>query len=239
MHSKNRRDPESVETTLYTRASFSYLSSPLSLSPKLCLHLYYVQILQLTLLGILYSIFPMAIIFGYQKPFLRCLALGHSSSHSKCPQNRSTRCLKEQPLPCIAMSINPNTKQTQSRPPVGLREHLLGSPLPYYSGPCSLNMMNIEVPVRDPITFSQLKRHHRYLPELETVLFTVVFYPSGFGPGQGQSPEGDKIWSQGTWLPRPGIDVAKGYGKFAGIPGWPTIAGLVRSNDSCCANSRC
>jgi platelet-activating factor acetylhydrolase len=116
-----------------------------------------------------------------------------------------------------------NTKQPNYRPPVGLRKHLLGSPLPHYSGPYSVGMMDIEVPVRDPRTFSEIKRHHRHLLELETVLFTV-FYPSGFGSGQDPSPEGDKKWSRGTWLPRPRIDVAKGYGKFAGFPGWPTVA---------------
>jgi platelet-activating factor acetylhydrolase len=35
------------------------------------------------------------------------------------------------------------------------------------------------------------------LLELETVLFTV-FYPSGFGSGQGKSPEGENRWSRPT-----------------------------------------
>lgn len=46
---------------------------------------------------------------------------------------------------------------------------------------------------------------------------------SGFGSGQGQSPEGQKKWSRPTWLPRPRIEVAKGYGKFASITSWPTL----------------
>jgi len=47
-----------------------------------------------------------------------------------------------------------------------------------------------------------------------------VFYPSGFGSGHGKSPEGRKEWSRPTWLPRPRIEVAKGYGRFAGLPEW-------------------
>lgn len=54
------------------------------------------------------------------------------------------------------------------------------------------------------------------------MLFSV-FYPSGFGSGQGRSPEGERKWSRPTWLPRPRVEVAKGYGKFAGIPSWPTV----------------
>jgi platelet-activating factor acetylhydrolase len=117
----------------------------------------------------------------------------------------------------------PNSKQPNSRPPTGLREKILRAPLPYYSGLYSVGMMDIEVPAREPRVFSDIKRNHRHLLELETVLFTV-YYPSGFGSGHGKSPEGEKKWSRPTWLPRPRIEVAKGYGKFAGIPGWPTAA---------------
>jgi len=117
----------------------------------------------------------------------------------------------------------PNTcKQPNSRPPSGIREHILRTPLPLYSGPYSVGFMDIEVPVREPRYFSEIKRDHRHLLELETVLFSV-FYPSGFGSGQGNSPEGEKKWSRPTWLPRPRVEVAKGYGKFAGIPTWPAV----------------
>jgi platelet-activating factor acetylhydrolase len=116
----------------------------------------------------------------------------------------------------------PVSKQPNSRPPSGFREHILRTPLPYYSGPYSVGMMDIEVPAREPRYFSDIKRDHQHLLELETVLFTV-FYPSGFGSGQGKSPEGENKWSRPTWLPRPRVEVAKGYGKFAGIPSWPTV----------------
>ena len=114
------------------------------------------------------------------------------------------------------------SKQPNSRPPSGFREYILKTPLPYYSGPYSVGMMDIEVPAREPKTFSDIKRQHRHLLELETVLFTI-FYPSAFGSGLGKSPEGEKKWSRATWLPRPRIEVAKGYGKFAGVPSWLTV----------------
>ncbi|TVY51399.1 Platelet-activating factor acetylhydrolase [Lachnellula cervina] len=114
------------------------------------------------------------------------------------------------------------SKQPKSRPPIGTREHILRTPLPYYSGPYSVGMLDIEVPVREPRHFSEIKREHAHLLKLETVLFSV-FYPSGFGSGQGESPEGQKKWSRPTWLPRPRIDVAKGYGKFAGLPPWISV----------------
>jgi platelet-activating factor acetylhydrolase len=135
-------------------------------------------------------------------------------------------------LHMAASAINPdankpddvpkNAKHPNSRPPSGLRERILKTPLPYYSGPYSVGIMDIEVPVREPRVFSSIKRDHRHLLQLETVLFSV-FYPSGFGSGQGPSPEGERKWSRPTWLPRPRIDLAKGYGQFAGIPSWLSV----------------
>ncbi|PQE29984.1 platelet-activating factor acetylhydrolase protein [Rutstroemia sp. NJR-2017a WRK4] len=116
----------------------------------------------------------------------------------------------------------PNPKQPKTRYPNGFREKILRTPLPYYSGPYSVGMMDIEVPVREPRSFSHIKRNHRHVLELETVLFSV-FYPSKFGSGDGPSPEGLPKWSRPTWLPRPRVDVAKGYALFAGIPSWVMI----------------
>lgn len=116
-----------------------------------------------------------------------------------------------------------HAKQPKSRTPAGIREKILRTPLPFYSGPYSVGVMDIEVPAREPRNFSDIKREKQHLLTLETVLFTV-FYPSGFGSGQGKSPEGEKEWSRPTWLPRPRMELAKGYGKFAGLPAWPTLA---------------
>lgn len=56
---------------------------------------------------------------------------------------------------------------------------------PRYSGPYSVGTMEIEVPVRDPRTFSDITRHKQHILQLETVLMTV-YYPSAFGSGEGK-----------------------------------------------------
>lgn len=77
--------------------------------------------------------------------------------------------------------------------------------------------MEIEVPVESPRSISNIKRNGRHLLQLETVLFTL-YYPASIGNGSGIAPGGEKKWSRETWLPRPRIETAKGYSRFAGIP---------------------
>jgi platelet-activating factor acetylhydrolase len=113
----------------------------------------------------------------------------------------------------------PNQKKPKSRPPAGVREKIFRSPLPFYSGPYSVGFMDIEFPVRSPRRFSNIKRNHKHVLELETVLLSI-YYPSGFQTGLGKSPDGAKKWSRATWLPRPRLELAKGYAKFAGVPEW-------------------
>jgi platelet-activating factor acetylhydrolase len=125
-------------------------------------------------------------------------------------------------MPSKPDSIPSNIKLPKSRAPAGLREHILRTPLPYYSGPYSVGMMDIKVPVREPRVFSSIKREHRHLLELETVLFSI-YYPSAFGSGDGRAPDGQGNWSRPTWLPRPRVSVARGYGKFASIPSFLTV----------------
>jgi platelet-activating factor acetylhydrolase len=43
------------------------------------------------------------------------------------------------------------------------------------------------------------------------------------GNGQGRSPEGLKKWGRPTWLPRPRIETAKGYGRFASLPDFISV----------------
>lgn len=72
--------------------------------------------------------------------------------------------------------------------------------------------MTIEVPARSPRTFSHIRRDHVPLLQLETVLFTL-YYPSTSKP----TPSGARHSSRETWLPRPRVGMARGYGSFAGI----------------------
>ncbi|KAI9817138.1 MAG: hypothetical protein M1827_001250 [Pycnora praestabilis] len=116
----------------------------------------------------------------------------------------------------------PHSKKPKSRPPSGLRDTLpIHGTLPKYSGPYNVGIMDIEVPAEEPRAFSSITRHGRHIIELETVLMSV-YYPSGFGSGQGRAPSGHKRWSRESWLSRPRPETAGGYAKFAGLPKWPT-----------------
>ncbi|KAJ4399333.1 hypothetical protein N0V91_009522 [Didymella pomorum] len=121
----------------------------------------------------------------------------------------------------------PNAKKPRSRPAKSLRDRLPfpQGTLPPSSGPYSIANMEIEVPVENPRTISDIKRDGRHLLQLETVLFTM-YYPAAFGSGEGQDPAGHKHWSRETWLPRPRMQTARGYAHFAGIPDWTLISFL-------------
>ncbi|KAF2268241.1 hypothetical protein CC78DRAFT_455457 [Lojkania enalia] len=112
----------------------------------------------------------------------------------------------------------PNAKKPKSRPPTSIRDKIgfLQSHLPTYSGPYSVGCMEFELPAERPRTISHIKRNGIHLLQLETVLFTL-YYPSAFGAGTGKDPAGNKKWSRETWLPRPRLQSAKGYGRFAGL----------------------
>lgn len=112
--------------------------------------------------------------------------------------------------------IKHHPKQPVSKVPHDLREKLCRS-LPRYSGVYSVGIMEMEIPVEEPRTFSNITRHKRHILELETVLFNV-YYPSAFGSGSGRDPSGLKKWSRATWMPRPRRKMAKGYSRFSGIP---------------------
>jgi len=105
----------------------------------------------------------------------------------------------------------PGAKQPKARPQQSLREKLLPSAvhakLPKYTGPFAVGTMEIEIPVEQPRSFApEIKRHHRPVLELETLLMTV-FYPADRASGQGLSPDGGKRWSRETWIPHPRLSV--------------------------------
>ncbi|CAF9929324.1 MAG: hypothetical protein HETSPECPRED_007343 [Heterodermia speciosa] len=82
--------------------------------------------------------------------------------------------------------------------------------------------MDIEIPVASPRTFSHIKRHGQHLLQLKTVL-VAVYYPSAFGSGVGKDPGGYVKWSRETWLPRPRLKTAQGYGLFSGLAQWLAV----------------
>ncbi|KAI8624776.1 hypothetical protein F5Y19DRAFT_302879 [Xylariaceae sp. FL1651] len=114
-------------------------------------------------------------------------------------------------------------KQPQRRrrpgpgPPRTFRELFFHS-LPEYSGPYSVGTMDIEVPAREPRTFSHIKRNHVHILRMDTVLFSI-YYPCELS-SVAKKP------SRATWLPRPRIRTSHGYAKFLSMPGLP-VTGYI------------
>ncbi|KAF3934997.1 hypothetical protein ABW20_dc0100670 [Dactylellina cionopaga] len=111
----------------------------------------------------------------------------------------------------------PKSRAPKSRPAKGARDVLLHS-LPQYSGPYTVGIMEMELPVSSPRSFGPMKREGRHALTLETVLFNI-YYPAALGTGTGRDPSGEHhSWSRATWLPRPRGLTAKGYAKFSNLP---------------------
>ncbi|KAI1384148.1 platelet-activating factor acetylhydrolase [Hypoxylon trugodes] len=109
-------------------------------------------------------------------------------------------------------------RQPGASPPRTLKERLFHT-LPNYTGPYSVGMLEIEVPVREPRPFSRIKRNHIHALRMDTVLF-AIYYPCDASSTtlQGQKP------SKATWLPRPRALTSKGYAKFFNVPHLPVTA---------------
>ncbi|KAL8792207.1 MAG: hypothetical protein Q9195_005229 [Heterodermia aff. obscurata] len=117
----------------------------------------------------------------------------------------------------------PPSRPSKTRPPKSLRDRLpYPRSLPTYSGPYSVGIMDIEVPAASPRPFSHIKRHGEHLLQLKTVL-VAVYYPSAFGSGVGKDPAGYVTWSRQTWLGRPRLKTAQGYGLFSGLSQWLAV----------------
>ncbi|KAK5168313.1 uncharacterized protein LTR77_006882 [Saxophila tyrrhenica] len=110
----------------------------------------------------------------------------------------------------------PRAKDPKARPPRGWRDTAFfpGRTLPTYTGPYTVATMEIEVPARNPQVFSNIKRNGKHALRLETCLMTI-YYPSNNSEPNLQTNDPD--YSRELWLGRPRVDIAKGYGHFAGI----------------------
>ncbi|KAI3324716.1 hypothetical protein HD806DRAFT_53558 [Xylariaceae sp. AK1471] len=109
-------------------------------------------------------------------------------------------------------------RQPGPRPPRTFREHFFHT-LPDYSGPYSVGTMDIEVPVREPRTFSRIKRNHAHVLRMNTVLFSI-YYPCDVSSYSTKA----KKPSRATWLPRPRVPTCHGYAKFWSAPHLPVTA---------------
>ncbi|CAJ2500428.1 Uu.00g032810.m01.CDS01 [Anthostomella pinea] len=103
-------------------------------------------------------------------------------------------------------------------PPRRLREHFFHK-LPDYAGPYSVGTMEIEMPAREPRTFSHIKRNHKHALRMDTVLF-AMYYPCDTSSYASKR----KKPSRATWLPRPRIQTCNGFAKFYGVSDIPVTA---------------
>ncbi|KAJ9664728.1 hypothetical protein H2198_000074 [Neophaeococcomyces mojaviensis] len=121
--------------------------------------------------------------------------------------------------------LKPENKTPKARPPSSIRDKLpLYGKLPKYSGPYEVGVIDLEIPARNPRHFSNIKRDHRYALVLETVLLTI-FYPAHIDSANDARVRKavSKHNARPTWLSRPRDLTARGYGKFASLPEWPTM----------------
>ncbi|KAH6657719.1 platelet-activating factor acetylhydrolase [Truncatella angustata] len=107
---------------------------------------------------------------------------------------------------------------TAPAPPRTIRERMFHA-LPAYSGPYSVGTMEIELPAREPKTFSHFKREGVHALRMDTVLLSI-YYPCDISSSakSGHKP------SRATWLPRPRVPTCRGYAKFLNIPHMPVTA---------------
>jgi len=123
----------------------------------------------------------------------------------------------------------PSSERPNARPPGNLRDKLpLYGKLPKYSGPYDVGVLDIEVPAKNPQTFSNIKRQHVHLLALETVLLTI-FYPAHIDTAKdiSSAPTEYRKKSRPTWLSTPRGKTSAGYAKFGGLPQWPTMAFFI------------
>lgn len=93
--------------------------------------------------------------------------------------------------------------------------------LPDYTGPYRVGYLELELPARNPRTFSHIRRDHTHLLRMDTVLFSI-FYPADAQPKNTPS--------RVPWLPRPRVQTCKGYAKFLNIPHLPVTAYIAATS---------
>ena len=84
-----------------------------------------------------------------------------------------------------------------------------------------VGVLDIEIPVTEPRSFSHKTKSEEHVLELETIL-VCVYYPAQpcTGSRLSHDPTSHRNQSRETWLPRPRRSMAHGYAKFASVPNW-------------------
>ncbi|KAK5197827.1 hypothetical protein LTR47_000051 [Exophiala xenobiotica] len=112
----------------------------------------------------------------------------------------------------------PQRRPPKARPPRSIRDKVpLYGKLPKYSGPYQVGTIDLEVPAKEPRTFSHITRQKVHPIALETVLMTI-YYPAHYDTVSElkTSRFGQKF--RPTWLTRPRDQISRGYGRFASLP---------------------
>lgn len=161
---------------------------------------------------------------------------GHEDPESNTNPKPNHRIPKPNPDPGRASS-----PAAAPRPPKTDRERFTRlHSLPPYTGPCHVGFMEIELPAREPRSFSHIKRNGEYALKIDTVLF-AVYYPCEQPQESSQPASKPQGWkrlqpglrwkkrkqlrpSRPPWLPRPRDQTCKGYAKFISVPTPPVTA---------------
>ncbi|KAI1608486.1 1-alkyl-2-acetylglycerophosphocholine esterase [Exophiala viscosa] len=106
----------------------------------------------------------------------------------------------------------------KARPPRGMRDRIpLYGKLPRYTGPYQVGTIDLEVPAKQPRTFSDITRQKVHIIALETVLMTI-YYPAQVDSMAHVDKSTVLQTFRPTWLSRPREQTSRGYAKFASLP---------------------
>lgn len=112
----------------------------------------------------------------------------------------------------------PKGKKPKARPPRSIRDRIpFYGKLPKYTGPYEVGTIDLEVPAKEPRTFSDITRQKVHVLALETVLMTI-YYPAHINAGVEIQTSAAKQRFRPTWLSRPRDLTSRGYARFAALP---------------------
>lgn len=118
----------------------------------------------------------------------------------------------------------PSRKKPKPRPPESIRDKVpLYGKLPKYTGPYEVGIIDLELPAREPRTFSDITRQNVHILALETVLMTV-YYPAHIDATAGLKTSSIKQKFRPTWLSQPRELTSRAYARFSSLPERLTVA---------------
>ena len=100
--------------------------------------------------------------------------------------------------------------------------------LPTYSGPYDVGTVDLELPVRDPRTFSDITRHKIHVLALETVLVSI-YYPAKADTELNCRHQRHKHPSnqRQRWLPESRLKMSQAYARYGSLPDFVLVPFLM------------